>query len=246
MQDLITLRTNSVGQLIISQSDEILDFILQKFNVDNLNHLIGLEFLTNYNDQVIPETVVLNPDLTSDTLTSKDTIITFPEDGIFKYFKFIIPTLEYFKKEDIYEIPEKSIIFYKNLFFILTSSFSGQILNEAYLHQIKISDFNKYLNSNELIFSQTVASIAYLKDCLFNLQKMVLADPKNCNGCGAANQLLVYNRDFLLNAVYVLEHLLEIEEYEEANDLILQLSTCSGIKCTSPMLKKDCNCGKVV
>ena len=85
-------------------------------------------------------------------------------------------------------------------------------------------------------------TICNLNQCLIALQKKaIFAGLKNCNyGVCEENKSLKLQRDFLFISVYVLDYLIEIGNYLEAQRILEALSTCGNL-CNDNMLMNN-NC----
>ena len=263
MQNLnISLCIDAEGNLITKQAHPS-NNILHELGIKDFSNLVGVEFLLDVDDELMSDTIVIKLDLYKEMFMGEETVIKFSKDGTFTYYKFFVPTLAYFhkgwisedpnipnKKVAVYKIPMDSPFFYKGLFRVATSDIEVKEseINNTNTKIVKVDELWEYQPSNMLSFQKIIFSFCNLQKCLLNLQKVILMDPNNCNGCGrtSENTLTIYNRDFLLIAVHVLEYLTSLKKYEEAQNILDSLSDCSGAICKNLELKSNCNCGKVI
>lgn len=262
MQNLsIQLCTDSAGNLVTKQAHSSQN-ILHALGIKDFSKLMGVEFLVDVDGQLMKNTIVIKCDLHAEIFEGETTIIPFPKDGTFTYYKFIIPTLSYFhsgwispdennanKKIAEYTISSGEIFFCNNSFRLTESSLKGtksDIIEGSSI--VNVDEIWEYQPSSMLSLQKVVFSFCKLQKCLVNLQKQILKNPNNCNGCGkrTGDSNDRYNRDFLLNAIYVLDYLTKNNNYEEAQSIIDNLQDCAGVICKDVELKSDCNCGKTI
>ena len=98
--------------------------ILHKLGIKDFSKLVGLEYLTDVDDKLMMSTVVLKRDLYNEMFRGEQTIIKFPKDGIFHYYKLLVPKMSYFlsgfispdeehvnKQVPEYYVPEGEVFF---------------------------------------------------------------------------------------------------------------------------------------
>lgn len=258
MQDLsINLHTDLLGNLITKQAHSSQN-ILHRLGVKNFNSLISVEFLLDLNDELVNSSVRIKNDLYNEMFAGEETVIKFPHDGTFTYYKFIVPKINYFhngfvseneksnKQIPIYTIQANEVFYYNSSLYVSNAEVNGHlsdVLNNASI--IKVTDICEYLNSHILSFQKVLFSYCKLQKCLVNLQSRILKNPNNCNGCGtlSGKTLDRYNRDFLLSAIYLLDYLTQTNNFEEAQTILDSFVNCSGSICDDSELKSSCNCG---
>lgn len=158
-----------------------------------------------------------------------------PNDGIFVYYKLQVYTLDSITDVNnaIYYDTENSKLMYNNIELTDYSIVQELINNKA----AGLIDG----------FYQKLFSICKLKQCLSKLQKQAFFD--GLNNCGNNWELACtgYNidkskRDFLFISLWILEELICKEKFEEAQDIIDKLSTCSGVCDNLNTNTKNCKC----
>lgn len=259
MQNLsIQLCTDTSGNLIARQISSSQN-ILRKLDIETLGTLISIEFLLNENLEFMNSTKVIKTNIYNELFRGDDTVIDFPNDGTFTYYKFIVPTISYFlnkealggddKKYPLFNIYPGSLFYHSNTLYFYDG---GLLPNEEptlgnilkYSTNRSYADLVKYEDTSILSFQKVIFSFCNLQKCLLNLQSQILKNPANCNcsGKSSGNNLTKYNRDFLLNAVYLLEHFVKKEDFENAQFIVDNMKDCTGKICGSE-LKSNCNCG---
>ena len=258
MQNLnINLSTDASGNLVAKQSYSSQN-ILHTLKINDFSNLIGVEFLIDVDDQILLNTILVKKDLYNEMYNGEKTVMVFPEDGTFTYYKFIVPKLSYFSTGWIsdknnpkmqtlgYKIYQGEVFYNDGSFRVTDTAVEGSesdIVKGS--RQISLKEIWEYQNSHVFSFQKVVFSFCKLQKCLVNLQKRILSNPQNCDKYGAicSDSLSRYNRDFVLNAVYVLDYLTKQERFSEAQDLIDSLQDCSGAICEEVESKSNCNCG---
>lgn len=259
MQNLnIQLCTDVSGNLIARQISSSQN-ILRKLDVNTLKTLISIEFLLDNDSKFINSTTVVKTNIYDEVFMGEDTVIDFPSDGTFTYYKFIVPTLSYFLKKDnlssdntshpLFNISAGSMFYYNNSLYFYEGGLKSDEEPSAnnilkYSNNRTYGDLTKYEDMSLWSFQKVVFSFCNLQKCLLNLQAQILKNPYNCNGCGKSNgnNLDRYNRDFLLNALYLIEYFSKIEEFDKAQYIVDNLKDCSKQICGNEF-KLNCNCG---
>ena len=263
MQNLnIQFCTDLKGNLITKQAHSSSN-ILHTIGINNLDRFAGVEFLLDVEDRLMPSTIVIKCDLHAELFDGEETIIKFPKDGTFTYYKFLVPKLSYFHNgfitdENRKQIPKytlqcNDVFYYNGLFYVATSSVTtieSELFkeNNQYVKIITVDEIWNYQSSIVFSTQKILFSFCNLQKCLVNLQKQILSNPASCNDCGKSSSLasVKQNRDFLLSAIYVLEYLTHTDQFEEAQRVLDGLSDCSGVICKDFELKSDCGCGKII
>lgn len=270
MQNLnIKLYTDASGNLITQQSHSSSN-LLHSLGTDNFTKFVSVEFLLDVNGNLMHDTVILKTDLKNELTRGEETKIKFPKDGTFTYYKFLIPKLSYFREidsdyinngEDVnsstivfskqatqYNLTVGDVFYFSGMFYIVTSDINKlpvSEINTSNTEIIAITDIWDKQPYSVLSFQKIIFSFCNLQKCLLNLQKQILKSPNMYNNCGriATNSTVIQHRDFLLNAVYVLEYLTCNNNFEEAQEIIDSIQDCSGNICNNNTFKTNCNCG---
>jgi hypothetical protein len=89
--------------------------------------------------------------------------------------------------------------------------------------------------------SEEIFSICHLRKCVFAYEKQAIEEflstcnKKNCNKRSSQQS----TRDILLMSLFVLEHLICEEKYNEAKRIVEQLGSCGNL-CNTQTLKSCC------
>lgn len=152
------------------------------------------------------------------------------EDGLFVYYKVAIQKKEYMGQD------YKKKIYYDN----------GKIM----LKDKEINDPSElvnYLTSTGMgvldFCEEPIYSLCKLEHCVFNLQKEILN--KQVSNCGLdcnKNINLKNQRNFLFISLYVLQHLVSEEKYDEADEILEKLSSCGSLCKNIKNATNDCGC----
>lgn len=81
-----------------------------------------------------------------------------------------------------------------------------------------------------------------LKQCYVNICQQIFDQRASidCNSNGV-DKNLIYKRDLILSTLNVIDYMVEIDQYEEAERLLERISGCNGL-CTNN--KNNCGCGE--
>lgn len=255
MQNLnIILYLDSNGRLIAKHACYDRN-ILNVFGIDDFENLIGIEYLLDCDDDLLDDSIIVKKHLNNAIFGEEESVFILPTDGTFTYFNFIIPKLDYFQldtksetDEPLFFINQDEVFYHNGVLKAVTVDIDGPestITNEN-TQIIQIQELPNYLNSHMLSFQKMLFSLCKLQKCLVNLQKQVIYEDGSCGGLNASKKSLnMYNRDFLLSSVYMLEYLTKNDNFEEAQALLVRLNDCSGYIC-SEHLKSNCNCGSII
>lgn len=259
MQNLnIQLCTDSSGNLIARQISSSQN-VLRKLDIDTLKTLISIEFLLDDDRKFLNSTKVVKHDIYNEIFMGDDTIIDFPCDGTFHYYKFIVPTLSYFLNKDksggdhikypLFNIVSGSIFYHNGSLYLYEGGLKEDeepTLNNIlkYSSNRTYYDLTKYEDVSIMSFQKIVFSFCNLQKCLLNLQMQILKSSDNCNNCKSTkgDNLIRYNRDFLLSALYLLKYFVKIEDFVKAQNIVNNLKDCSNRICGNES-KSNCNCG---
>lgn len=187
------------------------------FNCEQVEIYILRQFSTNEQFIEIKET--------------KDDEVVFPsvQDGYYIIYKIIIPTdkdLPYF-----YENGK----FYQNMDFIIESA--EEISLQALL------EMNPKVTGIKIEYYQYF-SVCNLKKCYIRICKDILS--QNSSICNPnLDRSLTYKRDLLWAALSVIDYMAEMEQYEEAQRLLEEITECNGL-CppNNNKSKSKCGCGR--
>lgn len=138
MQNLtIDICTDSNCNLITKQA-HVNQNILHTLGIKDFSKLVGAEFLTDVDDKLVPSTIVVKKDLHNEMFKGEITKIVFPKDGVFRYYKLLVPKLSYFhagfispdetqphKQVAKYYVPEGEVFFCGNIFRIAEITIIG-------------------------------------------------------------------------------------------------------------------------
>ena len=264
MQNLsIQLSVSPQCQLIAIDNTNYLDIYGENGIEDVINH-ISLEFLVYANETYpIDSTIVLKE------YDQNITTINFPKDGTYTYYKFMVPKIEHFVKSDLEQSTYNIIKILDETFYWNGNFYIGKkdllvsgndintiiidnintILSEEYSYQI-----NNYLEIWESIqqnkstqtfsYQEIIFSVCKLQNCLVNLQRKILDNPKNCLECDLSASIR-YRRDFLLSSLYVFDYLKDQKNYDEAQRILDNLSSCIDICGENLDFNNNCGCGSI-
>lgn len=214
------------------------------YESSDLAEHVMIEFLSYSNDNfhLIKSVRILQEP--NEKINSKfSSKFTLEKDGIYYYYKLVVPTLSHLTKT------------------------GSQYNNELYFDNGKLYkyDSNKseevdnYIDAYNLVQDNAASQTFYcpkkviftacnLQKCLVSLQKKLLFS----NSCTCSyekcktDETLRNHRDFLLSALYVLDYLKKIGNIEEAQRILDNLSSCNSIcgdEDRSNGYNKDCGCG---
>lgn len=232
---------------------------LNSINPDILDKYVSVEFL-KYKDRCLYDSCIIK---TSQIDSPSEFALL--NDGIYEYNCYLIPTLEYLLIDtDKYDVEgnmlyneiclEDSYFYYNGYLYYI--NYVGNDYNiDTYLSATNFINTYKdtilslatkisldYLSSNTEIGNQTYfcKKIAFtycnLIKCFVSLQSN-LANSLCDASCEKTD---VYNRDFLLSTIYVLDYLRDTNNFKEAQRILDNINECGGF-CKSETLTK-CNC----
>lgn len=209
-----------------------------------------IEFVVK--DSTIVFNVINEAETESDILNN--TIITTDSDGLYKYYKIVIPTLEFYKAGDSsYNIPKGRYFYLKQKVYRtevdVTSVCSllgscSQITSIMDLWNLKEDDDNIYYASKEYF------SICRLTKCFLSRVAESASEliDNGCNENCKTDQDLSAKRDFLLATYYVLKWLISKKDYDEATRILNIVLSCDDYLCprdyVGTIIKGGCNCGR--
>lgn len=236
---------------------------LNSINPDILDKYVSVEFL-KYKDTCLYDSCIVK---TSQVDSSSE--LALFKDGVYEYNCYLIPTLEYLLVDtEMFDI-EKNMLYnticlkdayfyYKgNLYYIdYIDNPEGDYTIDTYMTATNfIKTFADYILSNA-----TKISLEYLTDntefgyqthfckkiaftycnlikCFVSLQSN-LANSLCDTSCEKTD---VYNRDFLLSTIYVLDYLRDTNNFKEAQRILDNINECGGF-CKEFETLTKCNC----
>ena len=178
-------------------------------------------------------------------------------NGIYYYCKLAIPILDYFVGKNLENMVGEVFVnsdgglmqikarpMEATLGGILAVS-SGISYNDAYdaiLHNLG-SEFEA--NESYFFVKKEVFSTCKIRKCLVSLQHKMLLESCSSNSCTTSDNVR-NTRDFLFGALYVLDYLKETNNFEEAQRIIDNLSTCDFPCKEDSITTNDCGCGNFI
>ena len=230
---------------------------------EDITDHISLEFLV-YNEEVkhIEESVVIRRYSSINDLQSP-TVMSFPKDGTFTYYKFLMPQLfELYKVDESsstasFNIENELYYYDHNIYKGLKNLTNINIIEnpEDYYNTIISSEYSELItnyydlwevvvdnpSSQTFSFQKKMFTVCKLQKCLVNLQRKMLEN----NRCYDSNtDLLIKNeRDFLLCALYVFDYLKDTKNYTEAQRILDNLIACNELCNSDLTINTDCGCG---
>lgn len=235
---------------------------LNSINPDILDKYVSVEFL-KYKDKCLYDSCIVK----TSQIDSSSEFALF-NDGVYEYNKYLIPTLEYLlvdtDKFDIDgnmlydEICLKDAYFYYqgDIYYIDYPENNGDFVIDEYLTAVSfIKTYAQFVLSNSVkqsledlsenteigyqtFFCKKIAfTYCNLIKCFVSLQSNLANNLCNTN-CEKSE---VYNRDFLLSTIYVLDYLRDINNFKEAQRILDNINECGGFCKESETLTK-CNC----
>lgn len=254
MNDLsIHLNINSNCNLLINDTTDYSNLISN----ENFNY-VYLEFLTKLDEDVqIDNTIKFSENL------QIQNIIKIPYDSTFIYYKLVIPKLEHLlifdSESNTYNdiILQGQTFYWDNKFYVGNNNISinsntdlNTVINnnieKILLNSSQITNYKElYIKQGDQTFSYSEEFFSYCKlsNCLVSLQKKLICNSRNCLPCDVSNSDR-YKRDFLLSSLYVIGYLVELNKYDEAQQIIDNISSCSSL-CEDDLNLNDCGCGTV-
>lgn len=202
--------------------------IVQKIHSDNTSEIVFSEVLTH--------------DVGADL-----SIFDLPEDGLYQVTHIILPTIQFLSSangwiEDIRNMYYSADGPYYFYLYDNGNFVAYDLSNMSYSREVSIEEILE-TNTN---FKTTIVKndsltfcIQYLKDCIYKSMKDSLKS--EWNKCKSKN--VKYISDLTYTALYVIQYMIELEQYLEAQRLLEKFLHCGGI-CTNKHLKSgECNCG---
>lgn len=189
---------------------------------------------------------------------SSSTIINIDSDGLYKYYKISIPTLDFYKVEDLsYTIVTDGIsryFYYNKKLYKPKSGITTITLDTLETNCDKINNVkdlweSRLADNNILYYGENYYTIYQLKNCYLNYFNSSLVDyiNKECDIHCKVDSETINKRDFIFITMYVLDWLIKNEEFDEASRILNIVNSCDNSFCgdTNTLNKSGgCNCGK--
>ena len=212
----------------------------------DLSNFIPVEFLTynDANEEILPER------------SGPNTAFKLRRDGKYYYYKLLVPQISHFEGSEDLDALLGEVFFdgkLKQVVRIPENGTVGAIIVASEevtpLHAYSAVTTNSGANfeANESYFfpKKEILNVCNIRKCLLNLQRKLLLEGCDKNNCSSSKELR-QQRDFLFNAVYVLDFLKETNNFEEAHRILDNLSSC-GFACEDKSITfSDCGCGNTI
>lgn len=229
-------------QLILNGNELIVvDHTTLPANLSDWNMFEGVSILT-YNDSDEIHRLIY-----SET-PQQELRINLERDGKYYYYKMYIPVLEYFTDNpelDPHNLVGEIFLYNSKLYKVISAPDSVRI-DAILAHSVEVGPLGAYKSimdgtTDESLFfpKKSIFNVCNLRKCLVYLQRKMLLEA--CETSCQKSQDLRNKRDFLLSAAYVIEYLKETENYEEAQRILDNLSSC-GFLCEDNVITHN-NCG---
>ncbi len=233
---------------------------LNSINPDILDKYVSVEFL-KYKDKCLYDSCIIK---TSQIDSPSEFALL--NDGIYEYNCYLIPTLEYLlidtNKYDVEgnmvynEICLEDSYFYYNddLYYInyvgndynidtdlsatnFISTYKDTILSLATKISLDYLSYNTEIGNQTYFCKKIAFTYCNLIKCFVSLQSNLANSVCNTN----CEKTEVYNRDFLLSTIYVLDYLRDINNFKEAQRILDNINECGGF-CKEFETLSKCNC----
>lgn len=197
-------------------------------------------------DESVIYNIIREINTPSDIVTNTEILIN--KDGLYIYHKLIIPTLEYYKAEDLsYNVANKCF-YYNGKLYKSNSNITLDQINDC--EEISnISDILELVNSEDVSYYTENFFILYrLRNCFLQRINLCLLDSVevNCHlECIKSSKKLIV-RNFMIASLSVLNWLISNKDYDEAKRILNILDSCDNYLCPSEHNNRigGCNCGK--
>lgn len=214
--------------------------------LDRVTNKVFIDFITDKDNSVIYNEVVVN----TDSNNTPQFIYKPDKDGLFTYYRIVIPTLDYFNAgNQSYIIPANSLV-YDNESIYYTETEITELEQATKETSINII-YNKAKSIDSCYYGEKkYFCLCYLSKCLYN---NILNSLKEfvANGCYSACKVKSVDKsDLSVIILSVLKYLLceENQDYDEANRIYQIVNSCDGFLCHDDnnitYSYKECNCEK--
>ena len=244
---------------LIMDGDQLIakDHTLPTLLGDNIDsyyeYYVELEYLAHRTEDNVIQAEFRRPEWNTVQIST----FNLDYNGIYYYCKLAIPILEYFVGKNpenmIGEIfvnasgglmQIKSCPVETSTDGILAVS-AGISCNDAYNAIVRNLGAETEANESYFFIKKEVFSTCKIRKCLVYLQHKMLLENCSPNSC-SANAELRNTRDFLFGALYVLDYLKETNNFEEAQRIVDNLSTCNFLCDEDSITANNCGCGNYI
>ena len=178
-----------------------------------------------------------------------------PKDGIYSYYKLVIPILQHFViGENTYSHNIQDQLFYYKQsvrFFDKELNQDSYTLEEVLENSVILDDclewydvvHNNHASQTFYLPAKKIFSVYKLNKCLAYFQKQLLGVNNPCKNLSCETRdVYRRQRDLLFGAMYVFDYLKDVGNYTEAQRILENLSSCDSL-CSDILPKIDCGCG---
>lgn len=207
-----------------------------------------VEFVAYVKDGVI---TILNKSVKISTNPNSCSYSYKPEvDGRYIYYKIALPIFDSFDSDaDSIEIPKGYFIGVLGCEKIICFNEKNSVSlsnNGDELAVTRVNDLKPMLESEFIVdfYMEEFFSICNLNGCVAKLQKKYLlehADDCGSTKCKKGSDPDKANRDFLFIASYLLDHYIAMKDFDQADDLLKTIQTCSNSLCNDGA-NSSCGC----
>ena len=216
-----------------------------------------IEFVV-YDGSVVFNTV---NEVAAESQLSSETSIPISNDGLYKYYKLAIPTLDYYKAGDSsYNVVDgttaRCFYYQQKIYKPDTTKITGTItVDDIATKCTKISSVSdmwdlKDADTNILYYYEEYFSICRLINCFLNRFNEFLSDylENQCTANCSLDMELEIKKDFLMSAIFVLKWLICNKQFDEAEKILDRLMSCDSGLCPEEYISTNiiggCGCGK--
>ena len=204
-----------------------------------------IEFVVK--DESIIYNIVREVNTPSDIATNTE--IPINKDGLYIYHKLIIPTLEYYKAEDLsYNVANKCFYYNQKLYRSDSNITLDQI--DTCEKISNVSDMLGLVDSEDVsYYTENFFVLCRLRNCFLQRINLSLLDSVevDCHlECIKSSKNLIA-RNFMIASLAVLDWLIANKDYDEAKRILNILDSCDDYLCPSEYnssIMGGCNCGK--
>lgn len=198
-----------------------------------------------YNKTTGPEVQV--PIYTEHTDTIKPIILPVGFDGWFDVVHIVLPSQEWFIREQEKE-SGSALPIYDTVYFS-----DGKSIYKYINEEVSAVELSEVIERNEegttiSRISENYVSICFLKKCYISLCQQIFNNQGFSKCWSKSTQIgeLTYRRDLVWMAINVIEYMTEFNQLAEAERIIEQIGGCNGL-CKSEFKQisnHECGCGK--
>ena len=236
------------------------DFSYNEELSENLDNYISIEFLefVPKHKICVDSAILTEYKHLNDHLCDNNEFVLHT-DGLWKYYKFMVPVLDYLVYDD-----NSGICVTDQLYFFRKNGRTGlyrfkydmtdeqiwemgqnsyEVLQYVKDNSIEVTNFAELLEYKEHAFhtfycEKIVFSICNLTKCFVNLHRQLMEKEYRYE-CSELSDLK-RDRDFLLCSIHVLDYLKDMKEFEEAQRILDNLVSCNSF--CGDVIENDCHC----